>query len=193
MRFLSVCSGIEAASVAWAPLGWKAIGFSEVAPFPSSVLAHHYPDVPNHGDLTRHESWPIESGSVDLLVGGTPCQSFSVAGKRGGLNDKRGQLMLSYLGLIERLRPRWVIWENVPGVLSSGSGRDFGTFLGALGKLGYGWAYRVLDAQWCRVDGYTDIRPNGTDTTDSPRYHALGNSMAVNVVRWIGRRIQECA
>jgi DNA (cytosine-5)-methyltransferase 1 len=151
MRYLSVCSGIEAATVAWHPLGWTPVGFSEIEAFPSAVLAHHYPDIPNYGDMTQHEQWNVRPGSVDLLVGGTPCQSFSVAGLRKGLKDPRGGLMLTYLEIAQRLRPRWVVWENVPGVLSSNGGRDFGAFLGALGELGYGWAYRVLDAQWCRT------------------------------------------
>ena len=153
MRYLSVCSGIEAATVAWHPLGWTPVAFSEIEPFPAAVLAHHYPDVPNYGDMTKHKEWPLEPGSIDLLVGGTPCQSFSVAGLRKGISDPRGGLMLTYLEIAQRLRPRWIVWENVPGVLSSGGGRDFGSFLGALGELRYGWAYRVIDAQYCRVDG----------------------------------------
>ena len=146
MRFLSVCSGIEAASVAWNPLGWRAVAFSEIDAFPCAVLKHHYPDVPNWGDMTRWEDWP--DADVDVLVGGTPCQSFSVAGLRQGLRDPRGNLALVYLAIADRYRPRWLVWENVPGVLSSSDGRDFGTFLGALGQLGYGWCYRVLDAQY---------------------------------------------
>ncbi len=159
MRYLSVCSGIEAATVAWHPLGWKPVAFSEIEPFPFAVLKHHYPSVPNLGDMTKHESWPLDVGSVDLLVGGTPCQSFSVAGLRKGLSDPRGGLMLTYLEIARRLRPRWVVWENVPGVLSSGRGRDFGSFLGALGELGYGWAYRVLDAQWVRTQRHPRAVP----------------------------------
>ena len=149
LRFLSVCSGMEAASVAWEPLGWKAVGFSEIEPFPCAILKHRFPNTPNYGSLTEHHTWPIEPGTVDLLVGGTPCQSYSVAGKRGGLNDPRGQLMLSFLDLAQRLKARWVVWENVPGVLSSGQprGSDFATFLQGLVERGYGWAYRVLDAQ----------------------------------------------
>ena len=153
MRYLSVCSGIEAATVAWHPLGWTPVAFSEIEPFPAAVLAHHYPNVPNYGDMTKHKEWPLGPGSIDLLVGGTPCQSFSVAGLRKGISDPRGGLMLTYLEIAQRLRPRWLVWENVPGVLSSGGGRDFGSFLGALGELRYGWAYRVIDAQYCRVDG----------------------------------------
>jgi DNA (cytosine-5)-methyltransferase 1 len=149
VKFLSVCSGIEAASVAWNPLGWKAVAFSEIERFPSAVLAHHYPDVPNLGDMTKFHEWP--DLEFDLLVGGTPCQSFSVAGLRKGLADPRGNLALTYLALADRYRPRWLVWENVPGVLSSSKGRDFGAFLGGLGELGYGWSYRVLDAQYCGV------------------------------------------
>lgn len=149
MRYLSVCSGIEAATQAWHPLGWQPVAFSEIEPFPSAVLAHHYPSVPNLGDMTKFKEWPNEP--VDLLVGGTPCQSFSVAGLRKGLADPRGNLMLTYLAIAARYQPRWVVWENVPGVLSSNGGRDFGSFLGGLGQLGYGFAYRVLDAQHVRT------------------------------------------
>jgi DNA (cytosine-5)-methyltransferase 1 len=141
----SVCSGIEAASVAWHPLGWRAAFFSEIEPFPRAVLAHRFPSVPLHGDFTTIEAGQYEP--IDLLVGGTPCQSFSVAGLRGGLADGRGNLALEYLRLADRLRPRWLVWENVPGVLSSNGGRDFGSILGGMGELGYGVAYRVLDAQ----------------------------------------------
>lgn len=152
MKFLSVCSGIEAASVAWAPLGWKASAFAEIEPFPCAVLAHHYPNVPNYGDMTKFKDWP--DAKLDLLCGGTPCQSFSVAGLREGLDDPRGDLMLTFGAIAARYRPRWLVWENVPGVLSSNGGRDFGAFLGLLGVIGYGFAYRVLDAQFVRVDGY---------------------------------------
>jgi len=151
MKYLSVCSGIEAASKAWEPIGWEPVAFSEIEPFPSAVLKHHWPKVQNLGDMTQHEQWNIPSGTIDLLVGGTPCQSFSVAGLRQGLKDPRGNLMLTYLAIAERLKPRWLVWENVPGVLSSNGGKDFGSFLGALGELGYEWAYRVLDAQWFGV------------------------------------------
>jgi DNA (cytosine-5)-methyltransferase 1 len=149
MRFLSVCSGIEAASVAWTPLGWKAVAFSEIEPFPCAVLAHHYPTTPNWGDMTKYEEWP--DVSIDLLCGGTPCQSFSVAGLRKGLADPRGNLMLTFGAIAAKYRPQWLVWENVPGVLSSNGGRDFGAFLGMLGQLGYGFAYRVLDAQYFGV------------------------------------------
>jgi len=149
MKYLSVCSGIEAATVAWHPLGWEAAAYSEIEPFPSAVLAHHYPSVPNVGDMTKFKEWNLEP--IDLLVGGTPCQSFSVAGLRKGLEDPRGNLALVYCGILDKFRPRWFVWENVPGVLSSNGGRDFGSFLGAVAELGYGFAYRVLDAQYFGV------------------------------------------
>ncbi len=275
MRFGSVCSGIEAATEAWYPLGWDPVFMSEIEPFPRAVLEYHHPDVPLHGDFTTIEGNTY--GSIDLLVGGTPCQSFSIAGLRKGLDDDRGNLALEYLRLAHRARPIWLVWENVAGVLSSSGGRDFGAFLGGLVELGYGFAYRVLDAIHCgtpmrrrRVyvvgyygswqcatavlfdraavadlrktiagipaidasglakkqtmperergrcwtvhdgqghrfltpreieramgfpDNHTRIPWRGKDPEacpDGPRYKALGNSMAVPVMRWIGERI----
>jgi len=150
MNYLSVCSGIEAASCAWEHLNWNPIGFSEIEKFPARVLEHHYPNVTNFGDMTNYKEWNI-NGTVGLLVGGTPCQSFSVAGLREGLKDPRGNLMLTYVGILDHFRPKWFIWENVPGVLSSNEGRDFGSLLGAVADIGYGFAYRVLDAQYFGV------------------------------------------
>jgi DNA (cytosine-5)-methyltransferase 1 len=150
MIYASVCSGIEAATVAWEPLGWAPAWFAEIDPFCNSLLGYHYAGVPNLGDIRRITN-AKEHGGIDLLVGGTPCQAFSVAGRRGGLDDARGNLTLQYLSLAGRLRPRWVVWENVPGVLSIDGGRTFGAVLGTLGKLGYGCAYRVLDAQYFGV------------------------------------------
>jgi DNA (cytosine-5)-methyltransferase 1 len=177
MRFLSVCSGIEAASVAWGPLGWSAVAFSEIEPFPCAVLAHHYPTVPNWGDMTKYEEWP--DVAIDLLCGGTPCQSFSVAGLRKGLDDPRGNLMLTFGAIAAKYRPRWLVWENVAGVLSSEGGRDFASLLGLLsGQVievpaggwsnsgiiagipdAYGLAYRVLDAQYVRVESHPRAVP----------------------------------
>jgi DNA (cytosine-5)-methyltransferase 1 len=145
MIFGTVCSGIGAPEAAWKPLGWRCAFMSEIEPFPRAVLAHHHPGTPLHGDFTTINAGDYEP--IDLLCGGTPCQSFSVAGLRGGMADERGNLALEYLRLADRLRPRWLVWENVPGVLSSNGGRDFGAFLGGLGELGYGFAYRSLDAQ----------------------------------------------
>ena len=148
LTYGSVCSGIEAVSVAWAPLGFHPAWFAEIDPFCSALLAYRYPGVPNLGDFTTIQDG---HGPIDVLVGGTPCQSFSIAGRRGGLDDARGNLAIEFCRLAGRLRPRWVVWENVPGVLSSGGGRDFGSIVGSLAELGYGCAWRVLDAQFLGV------------------------------------------
>ncbi len=307
MKYLSICSGIEAASVAWHPLGWKPLAFSEIEPFPRAVLQHHYPHVPLHGDFTtlRDQPWIADA---DVLVGGTPCQAFSVAGLRNSLSDERGNLSLEFVRLadaIDDLRlagrrdPAIIVWENVPGVLSV-KDNAFGCFLAALagdvtpyvpprGK----WTnagvvdgpkrritWRILDAQYFGLaqrrrrvfvvasardgfdpaavllefegvhrdttprkkqsiknrqtvgtlttrtgnandnysveqghliltnglprwimpiecerlqgfsDGYTNIPwRNKPEAPDGPRYKALGNSMAVPVMYWIGHRI----
>ena len=181
MKYLSVCSGIEAATVAWHELGWEPVGFSEIEKFPSAVLAHHYPSVPNHGDMLALPQ-KILSGQVeapDLLCGGTPCQAFSVAGTRQSLDDARGNLSLTFCEIanaIDTVRagrgePAGIIfWENVPGVLNT-KDNAFGCLLGALagedGALeppGGRWknagcvfgpqravAWRVLDAQYFGV------------------------------------------
>jgi DNA (cytosine-5)-methyltransferase 1 len=149
LNYLSVCSGIEAATVAWHTLGWKPVAFGEIEKFPSQVLAHHYPNTPNWGDMTKFKEWP--NANVNVFVGGTPCQSFSVAGLRKGLDDPRGNLMLTYLAIAAKYRPQWLVWENVPGVLSSNGGLDFASLLRGMGELGYGFAYRILDAQYFGV------------------------------------------
>ena len=147
MNYLSVCSGVEAASVAWKGLDWNPLAFSEIEKFPSEVLQHHYPNVKNLGDMTNYKEWNFGKESVDVVVGGTPCQSFSLAGLRKGMEDPRGNLALTFCAILDKFRPKWFIWENVPGVLSSNKGRDFGSFLGAVAELGYGASYRVLDAK----------------------------------------------
>ena len=181
MRFGSVCSGIEAASVAWGPLGWKAAWLSEIEPFPSAVLAHHYPDVPNLGDMTLLPE-RILSGEVeapDVFCGGTPCQAFSVAGLRNSLDDARGNLSLVFCEIanaidkvrsVQQSNPCIVFWENVPGVLST-KDNAFGCFLAGLAgednplePTGGKWtnagyvlgpkravAWRLLDAQYFGV------------------------------------------
>ena len=150
MRYLSVCSGIEAASVAWKGLGWTPVAFSEVEPFPCTVLTKRFPDVPNVGDMTRIDGRKFR-GTVDLLVGGTPCQGFSVAGKRGGLSDIRSGLAMHFVRLVSEIKPGWIVWENVPGAFSTASGRDFGAFVRTLDECGYHLAWRVLDAQYFGV------------------------------------------
>lgn len=181
MRFGSVCSGIEAASAAWAPLGWKAAWFSEIEPFPCEVLKHHFPGVTNMGDMTLLPE-RIASGEVeppDMLCGGTPCQAFSYAGKRLSLDDYRGNLTLTFCEIADSIdhvrticgdEPCIIFWENVPGVLST-KDNAFGCFLGQLvgadAPLSSGakrWpsagvvagpkrkaAWRVLDAQYFGV------------------------------------------
>jgi DNA (cytosine-5)-methyltransferase 1 len=150
VRYISLFSGIEAATVGWHDMGWNPVAFADFDEFPSAVLAHHYPNVPNAGDVLKHD-WPQYKGKADLIVGGSPCQSFSHAGKRLGMDDPRGNLALHYLRIVRDIQPKWFIYENVPGLLSSNGGEDFATFIGEMVKLGYGFAYRVLDAQYFGV------------------------------------------
>ncbi len=181
MRYGSLCSGIEAASAAWEPLGWQPAWFAEIEPFPCAVLSHHWPHVPNHGDMTQLVG-KILNGSVeapDILVGGTPCQAFSVAGLRGSLDDERGNLTLVLIRILDAIDfirarngqpPCILVWENVPGVLST-KDNAFGCFLGGLAgedmplePAGQKWtnagcvlgykrriAWRILDAQYFGV------------------------------------------
>jgi len=151
VRYLSLFSGIEAASVAWMPLGWEPVGFSENASFPSAVLEVHYRHIPNFGDI-RTIDWRKHEQclSADIIVGGSPCQSFSFAGTRTGLQGASG-LMWEYVRAVRKIRPRWILWENVPGALSSSRGEDFRCLLQSLDDLGYGLAWRVLDAQYFGV------------------------------------------
>jgi DNA (cytosine-5)-methyltransferase 1 len=181
ITFGSVCSGVEAASMAWEPLGWSADWFAELDKFPSAVLAHHWPNVPNLGDMTEIRGKVLidKVAAPDILVGGTPCQAYSVAGKRASLEDERGQLTLSYVRLLDAIdsvrhvrgdKPAICVWENVPGVLNT-KDNAFGCFLGdlagedcALEPAGKKWtnagyvlgrkrkiAWRVLDAQYFGV------------------------------------------
>ena len=152
MRYLSLFSGVEAASLAWMPLGWEAVAFAEIDPFPCAVLEYRFPDVPNLGDVrdVDWEEFKREHGIPDVVVGGSPCQSFSIAGKREGLEGASG-LMWEFVRACDRLRPRWVVWENVPGALSSSRGEDFRCLLQSLDELGYCVAWRVLDAQFFGV------------------------------------------
>jgi DNA (cytosine-5)-methyltransferase 1 len=185
MRYLSVCSGIEAVTVAWQPLGWRPAMFAEIDSFCAWVLHARYGatrpvsmpsphtagtrkearqraaairnvvalpvqgGILNFGDFTRIGA--DDCGAIDLLAGGTPCQSFSIAGKRAGLDDPRGNLTIEFAQLAGRIRPLWLVWENVPGILSIDGGWTFGAFLGMLAELGYGIAYRILDAQFFGV------------------------------------------
>ena len=134
MRYISLFSGVEAASVAWEPLGWEPVAFAEVEPFPCAVLEERFPGVPNLGDVTKVD-WREWRGKADLVVGGSPCQAFSVAGLRKGLADPRGNLMLEYLRACYEIGPEWIVWENVPGGLSADGRRAFQAFLEAVVEL----------------------------------------------------------
>ena len=188
MKYGSVCSGVEAATLAWETLGWKASFFSEIEAFPSAVLEQRWPEVPNLGDFTKIEN-DNYNGKIDLLTGGTPCQAFSIAGAGRGIEDQRGQLSLEFAKLAFRSKARWIVWENVPGVLSSNKGQDFAAFLSLLcgwnvkvprihtkqngekvrkwrksgiitpAPGGFGLAWRTIDAQFVRVDGYNRAVP----------------------------------
>jgi DNA (cytosine-5)-methyltransferase 1 len=174
--FATVCSGIGAPEVAVGGMGWRCVFNSEIEPFPCAVLAHHFPTVKNLGDITKFYEWPKRK--FDVLIGGTPCQSFSVAGLRKGMDDPRGSLAIVFLGIVDKFRPTWVCWENVPGVHSSWSdekesypseksryllkadgldpedfveveqSNDFDCFISGLEQLGYGVAATILDAQF---------------------------------------------
>lgn len=157
MRYLSLFSGIEAASVAWKDLGWEPVAFCEIEEFQSAVLKKHFPTVPNLGDITKVDwsNFNDTYGNIDLIVGGSPCQSFSIAGGRDSLNGE-SRLMFEYIRAISELLPRWFVWENVPGALSAKGlegekGGAFQCLLRELDKLGYGMAWRVLDAQYFGV------------------------------------------
>ena len=178
MRYGSVCSGIEAATVAWRPLGWRCEFVAEIDEFASEVLKHRLPEVPNLGDFTKIKEGEYGNG-IDLLVGGSPCQSFSSGGSKGGIADPRGSLALEFARLAERTRCRWVVWENVPAVLKIGGGRDFARILsefagwevqvpdGGWGNAGivtnapgrFGVSWRVLDARYTRVPSFPGALP----------------------------------
>lgn len=134
MKYISLFSGIEAATVAWQTLGWEPVAYAEIEPFPKAVLKHHYPNVPDLGDMTK-VNWKEYHHAADVVVGGSPCQAFSIAGLRKALDDPRGQLMLEYLRACAEIDPEWIVWENVPGVLSAERGRAFQSLLEAVAEL----------------------------------------------------------
>ena len=144
-------SGIGAPETAMPEWDW--LWHAEIEPFPSAVMAARHPGSINLGDVSAPDfaERAIDAGRPDVIVFGSPCQSFSVAGKRLGLDDPRGNLALVALGVVERVRPRWLVFENVPGLLSSGGGDDFAAFLSVMGQCGYFGAGRVLDARYFGV------------------------------------------
>lgn len=151
IRYLSLFSGIEAWSCAVRDIPeYEPVAFCEIDLFASAVLKHHYPNVPNIGDITKVD-WSKYNGLVDLVVGGSPCQGFSQAGLRRGLQDDRSGLALAYCKCIEQVQPKWILWENVPGVLSCNNGQDYRAFLAELNGLGYSLSGTILDSQWFSV------------------------------------------
>jgi len=148
MRYFHDCGGIHAPGPAWQDLPFECIGMTEIDKFPIAVTQFHYPNIPQHGDTTKIS---LDGANLDLLIGGTPCQGFSVAGKRGGLDDKRSNLAWNFLRLAAESRARWLIWENVPGASSTNEGQDLLAFFGQVEKLGYGFCSRTLDAQYFGV------------------------------------------
>lgn len=152
MRFASVCSGVGTDHLAFAPLGWECAWFSEIDPFACAVLAHHFPSVPNLGDMTAIPDEEIAAhGPIDVLVGGTPCQGFSVAGRGEGMDDPRSALAGEFVRLARRLSPRWVVCENVGGVRNRRHAGDLAAFIGAFREIGYLGAFRSLDARYFGV------------------------------------------
>jgi DNA-cytosine methyltransferase len=145
MKFATVCSGIGAPEVAWKPLGWQPVFCSEIESFPNAVLQERH-GIPNLGDMNKFKEWPNER-TIDLICAGCPCQAFSIAGLRKGLDDPRGNLTLIFLGILEKYRPRWVIYENVPGILSD-STNAMNIFLDSLEELGYIIDIDIIDAQY---------------------------------------------
>ena len=190
-RYLSVCSGMEAASLAFEPLGWKPLAFAEIDAAPRSLLAHRFPHVPLHGDFTRLRDDAALIAKADLLCGGTPCQGFSLAGLRGSLKDDRSNLCLEFVRLanaIDDLRrnagdePCFILWENVPGVFS-------------VNYVASAYQVRRLTPTECErlqgaPDGWTLVPNRGKPMADGPRYKMLGNSWAVPCVRYIAQRIE---
>ena len=195
MIFGSVCSGIEAASVAWHSLGWRAAFLSEIEPFPRAVLAHHYPDTPLHGDFTTIEADQYDA--IDLLVGGTPCQSFSVAGLRGGLGDDRGNLALEFLRLADRTRPRWVVWENAPASCRADADGTLVPYSGAWGNSGTGGPTECLTlsmSEWTatlvpsRSAGAVSSLSDILETGDVPQRYYLSARACRGILRRAEKR-----
>lgn len=183
MRYVSLFSGVEAASVAWSRLGWEPLAFAEVAEFPAAVLAHRFPDVPNLGDVCKIDwkEFHEKHGAIDVLIGGSPCQSFSIAGGREGLEGE-SRLMFEYIRAVRDLvrasgggSPRYIVWENVPGCLSSNKGRDFGCLLDELEDCGYFVAWRTLDSQFARVFDRASGRFSGPVPQRRRRVYLVGS------------------
>lgn len=192
MKYISLFSGIEAATVAWQTLGWEPVAYAEIEPFPKAVLKHHYPNVPDLGDMTK-VNWKEYHHAADVVVGGSPCQAFSIAGLRKALDDPRGQLMLEYLRACAEIDPEWIVWENVPGVLSAEHGRAFQSLLEAVAELwpDGGAAWRVLDAQFFGVAQRRErvfLVSSTLETGGVPRRYFLSARACAGIIRRAERR-----
>ena len=179
-------SGIEAATVAWKPLGWQPVAFSEIEPFPCAVLKHHYPTVPNLGDMTKVD-WNDYHHTANIVVGGSPCQSFSIAGLRKALDDPRGQLMPAYFRACRQIDPEWIVWENVPGVLSADHGRAFGTLLQIVAELWpdggrHGECSTLNSTEWHNAAAVCSLSST-LETGDVPPRYYLSEKACAGIIR----------
>lgn len=191
MKYISLFSGIEAATVAWQTLGWEPVAYAEIEPFPKAVLKHHYPNVPDLGDMTK-VNWKEYHHAADVVVGGSPCQAFSIAGLRKALDDPRGQLMLEYLRACAEIDPEWIVWENVPGVLSAEHGRAFQSLLEAVAEL---WPYGGVHGECWTLS--SSVWPSGAsvcslsstlETGGVPRRYFLSARACAGIIRRAERR-----
>lgn len=190
MKYISLFSGIEAATVAWQTLGWEPVAYAEIEPFPKAVLKHHYPNVPDLGDMTK-VNWKEYHHAADVVVGGSPCQAFSIAGLRKALDDPRGQLMLEYLRACAEIDPEWIVWENVPGVLSAEHGRAFQSLLEAVAELwpdgGHGECWTLSSSVW--PSGASVCSLSSTlETGGVPRRYFLSARACAGIIRRAERR-----
>ena len=191
MKYISLFSGIEAATVAWQTLGWEPVAYAEIEPFPKAVLKHHYPNVPDLGDMTK-VNWKEYHHAADVVVGGSPCQAFSIAGLRKALDDPRGQLMLEYLRACAEIDPEWIVWENVPGVLSAERGRAFQSLLEAVAELWpdggrHGECWTLSSSVW--PSGASVCSLSSTlETGGVPRRYFLSARACAGIIRRAERR-----
>lgn len=191
MKYISLFSGIEAATVAWQTLGWEPVAYAEIEPFPKAVLKHHYPNVPDLGDMTK-VNWKEYHHAADVVVGGSPCQAFSITGLRKALDDPRGQLMLEYLRACAEIDPEWIVWENVPGVLSAEHGRAFQSLLEAVAELWpdggrHGECWTLSSSVW--PSGASVCSLSSTlETGGVPRRYFLSARACAGIIRRAERR-----
>lgn len=191
MKYISLFSGIEAATVAWQTLGWEPVAYAEIEPFPKAVLKHHYPNVPDLGDMTK-VNWKEYHHAADVVVGGSPCQAFSIAGLRKALDDPRGQLMLEYLRACAEIDPEWIVWENVPGVLSAEHGWAFQSLLESVAELWpdggrHGECWTLSSSVW--PSGASVCSLSSTlETGGVPRRYFLSARACAGIIRRAERR-----